>query len=144
MNLIEMIKRHERFATTYRIDDLSRFGYGHRSDEFETLEHLKRDLGLYPLTEEEAEQQLAADVLFIYEWLLPVIPLEKHNYKCQQACIALVYFCGLHEFCLNKSLVKALSGFDYEYIALLVMQLKPLEQSIEIARLFLEGAGSED
>lgn len=139
MNLIEMIKRHERLAITYRIDDLNRFGYGHRADESPTLNCLHRNLDQAPITEDEAEQQLAADVLYIFNYLPNFMPITEFNYVRQQAAVALVYWLGIYEFQLNKPLQQALLNKDFARVAELVLMLKPVRRAEQLAKWFATG-----
>lgn len=125
MNLIAMIKRHEQFIATECLTDFTLFGFGHRPDEYPTLKELQRDLSLSPLSEEEAEQQLAADLMCLFERLHAKIPIEKFSYERQQAVIAIAYWLGRDVFNDAVYLTRALCNFDFEVAARCVLNHWP-------------------
>ncbi|WP_149983290.1 glycoside hydrolase family protein [Pseudoalteromonas rhizosphaerae] len=141
MNLIDQLKRHAGFyeCIWYAPRGRQLIGYGHDLSTNRLPEHLQRDFDVEPITEDEAEHLLAADLMTLREQLIPLFDLDKFNYVRQQAILSVAYWITFPCFCREHALIKALRQQEFEAAAVIVGTYPPEFRAIELAGQLLTG-----
>lgn len=110
MNLIDQLKRHVAFTAlvckTNRNERL--IGYAHDINKKPLPDYLQRNFDYQPMSEDEALNLLASDILDNYDPLMAYVDFTQWDMQRQRALLALVYMVGIDEFGNDRVLVHAL------------------------------------
>lgn len=123
MNLIDQLKRHVAFTALVRKTNSNErlIGYGHDVNKKPLPDYLQRNFDYQPMTEDEALNLLASDVLDVYDPLMAYVDFTQWDMQRQRALLALVYMIGLAEFGTDRVLVHALNCDDFNGAARCVL-----------------------
>ena len=140
MNLIEQLKRHAGFYECVWYSGGRRLiGYGHDLNVEPLPEHLQRDFDNSPITLDEAEELLAADVMNLRDLVYQCLDLNQFNYVRQQAILSVAYWLTYPRFCRELQLISSLSKKDFKVSALIIAKKKPEFRAEELAKQILTG-----
>lgn len=113
MNLVELIARYTKFAATEQEFRGERV-IGYCTPLFNLARDQLRDFALHPMTEIEAQELLAVELMHLRDRLMASFPLECLDYVRQQAVIAAAYWFGVETIVKNKALIRALSAKQFQ------------------------------
>jgi len=144
MNLINQLKRHVAFtALVCKTSSNERLiGYGHDINKKPLPDYLQRNFDYQPMTEDEALNLLASDILDIYDPLIAYVDFTKWPIQRQRALLALLYMIGFWDFGRDRILVHALNFGDFKLAAECVETISKKGIYAEIAEQ-LENGGDE-
>lgn len=122
MNLIDQLKRHVAFnACVFKANDNKRLiGFGHEINKKPLQDELQRNFNYQPMTDDEATQLLACDILDLYDIAMQYVDFTGLDHVRQSALLALIYVIGIHSFARNRALINALNRDYFELCSLLV------------------------
>jgi len=138
MNLIDQLKRHVAFtALVCKTKHNQRLiGYGHDINKKPLPDYLQRNFDYQPMSEDEAINLLASDILDIYDPLMAYVDFTQWSMPRQRAILALVYMLGLTNFGRNRILVHVLNYGDFDHAAECVLSISNSGIYKEIAEQF--------
>lgn len=140
MNLIEQLKRHAGFyECVWHSNSKCFIGYGHDLNAEPLPDYLHRDFDNNPITEDEAEQLLASDLMNLRDLVYQCLDLNQFNYVRQQTILSIAYWLTYPRFCREEKLITAFKKNNFEAAASIVLTFKPEFRAEELAKQILTG-----